>query len=61
MVLDYAKEVNRLGEERGCEAGVVNLERIAVQWSVHDPDAEESPVLQSQMDAVMASCLGVLL
>ena len=57
MVLDYAKEVNRLGEERGCKTGIVNLERAAVQctWSGHDPDAEESSGLQAQMDAVMAS------
>ena len=32
-----------------------------MQWSGHDPGAEESPVLQAQMDVVMASCLGVLL
>ena len=61
MVLDYANEVNRLGEERGCEAGVEELEQVAVKWSGHDPDAEESPVLQAQMDAVMARSLGVLL
>ena len=59
MVLDYANEVNRLGEERGCEAGIEDLERTAVKWSGLDPDAEESPVLQAQPDAVMASCLGV--
>ena len=61
MVLDYANEVNRLGEERGCEAEVEELEQVAVKWSGHDPDAEESPVLQAQMDAVMSRCLGVLL
>ena len=31
MVLDYANEVNRLGEERGCEAGIEVLERLAAQ------------------------------
>ena len=61
MVLDYAKEVNRLGEERGCEAAVEELEQAAVEWSGHEPDLEESPVLQALMDAVMARCLGVLL
>ena len=57
MVLDYAKEVNRLGEERGCEAEIEHLEQMAVKWSGHDPDAEESPVLQAQMDAVIRAAL----
>ena len=61
MVLDYANEVNRLGEERGCEAAVEELEQVAVKWSGHDPDAAESPVLQASMDEVMARGLGVLL
>ena len=61
MVLDCANEANRLGEERGCKAGIDDLEQMAVKWSGHDPDAEEIPVLQAQMHAAMASCLGVLL
>ena len=61
MLLEYAKEVNRLGDERGCEAGIEELEQVAAKWSGHDPDAEESPVLQAQMDTVMARCLGLLL
>ena len=61
MVLEYAREVNRFGDERGCEAGIEELERVAARWSGHDPDAEESPVVQAQMDTVMARCLGLLL
>ena len=61
MVLDYAQEVNRLGEARGCEAAVEELGSVASEWSGYDPDAEESPVLQASMDEAMARCLGVLL
>ena len=58
IVLDYANEVNRLGGEQGCDAEVEELEQVAMKLLGHDPDAEESPVLQAQMDAVMARCLG---